>query len=342
MPLIYLPPTMAEWPFPRKINPYYEEVSAESANWFRSFDAFSPESQKAFDRCNFGLLAALSYPTCSKEHYRAACDLMNLFFVFDEYTDVADESDVRILADISMDALRNPSKPRPAEECIIGEITRQFWSRAIVFATPISRTRFEGSWDRFTTSVVEQAKDRANARCGHFRTIDEQFAIRRYTIGAEPCYALAELCIELPEDVLHHPTVDIVRRDITDIILLDNDLASYNKEQAADDDLHNLLTIGMREKGLDLDGALSWLALEHKIRVDRVLENWEAVKALKFSPEIDEALAYYLEHVMNWPRANDSWNFESGRYFGNDGLRVQRDRVVELLPKSIHMYMSLL
>ena len=62
---------------------------------------------------------------CLAEHYRAACDLMNLFFVFDEYTDTVDEVEARRLADISMDALRNPEKPRPAEESLIGEVTRQ-------------------------------------------------------------------------------------------------------------------------------------------------------------------------------------------------------------------------
>ena len=50
---------------------------------------------------------------------------MNVFFVFDEYSDTSDEKTVQALADIMMDALRNPHTPRPAEESILGEITRQ-------------------------------------------------------------------------------------------------------------------------------------------------------------------------------------------------------------------------
>lgn len=50
---------------------------------------------------------------------------MNLFFVFDEYTDVCDAVEARKLADIVMDALRNPDLPRPQNESIVGEITRQ-------------------------------------------------------------------------------------------------------------------------------------------------------------------------------------------------------------------------
>lgn len=50
---------------------------------------------------------------------------MNLFFVIDEYTDVADPSEVRKHKNVVMDALRNPHKPRPKGEWIGGEMARQ-------------------------------------------------------------------------------------------------------------------------------------------------------------------------------------------------------------------------
>lgn len=50
---------------------------------------------------------------------------MNLFFVFDEYTDAEDEHGVQRLANTVMDALRNPHVPRPPGESVIGEITQQ-------------------------------------------------------------------------------------------------------------------------------------------------------------------------------------------------------------------------
>ena len=50
---------------------------------------------------------------------------MNLFFVFDEYSDVEDEHTVQTFADVIMDALRNPHKARPAGEPVLGEIARQ-------------------------------------------------------------------------------------------------------------------------------------------------------------------------------------------------------------------------
>lgn len=60
------------------------------------------------------------------EHLRAACNLMNLFFVFDEYTDELNEAQTRAIADVCMNVLgQNPSMKRPKEETNLGEITRQ-------------------------------------------------------------------------------------------------------------------------------------------------------------------------------------------------------------------------
>jgi len=50
----FLPNVLETWPWPHRLNQYYPEVDPESAAWTRSFQAFSPEAQKSFDRCRFG------------------------------------------------------------------------------------------------------------------------------------------------------------------------------------------------------------------------------------------------------------------------------------------------
>ncbi|KAF8550833.1 hypothetical protein OG21DRAFT_1487446 [Imleria badia] len=108
---IFIPDLLARWPWPRRINPHYAAVKKESAAWTASFGAFGPKAQHAFNRCDFS--KAFRPPTRSpclfglsncKE--RAGCDVMNLFFVIDEYTDVAEPSEVRKQKDVIMDALR--------------------------------------------------------------------------------------------------------------------------------------------------------------------------------------------------------------------------------------------
>ena len=56
---------------------------------------------------------------------RIGCDLMNLFFVIDEHSDVTDMQGARRQTDVIMNALKNPYIPRPQGEWIGGEVARQ-------------------------------------------------------------------------------------------------------------------------------------------------------------------------------------------------------------------------
>lgn len=57
---IVLPNMLANWKWPRRINPHYDEVKQASAAWLAGFGAFSPRAQHAFDRCDFGMWIAVS------------------------------------------------------------------------------------------------------------------------------------------------------------------------------------------------------------------------------------------------------------------------------------------
>jgi hypothetical protein len=51
---IRLPDALASWPFPRRINRYYDEVKAEAERWIHDLNVLEPKTQKAFDKCDFG------------------------------------------------------------------------------------------------------------------------------------------------------------------------------------------------------------------------------------------------------------------------------------------------
>jgi len=59
------------------------------------------------------------------ERLRVAMDLIHLFFIVDEYTDVESHEEARNMMKIASDALRHPEKARPKDEIVIGEMTRQ-------------------------------------------------------------------------------------------------------------------------------------------------------------------------------------------------------------------------
>lgn len=48
-----------------------------------------------------------------------------VLFLIDECTDVEPEPVVRKMMDVVIDTLKNPDKPRPQGEIVLGEMTRQ-------------------------------------------------------------------------------------------------------------------------------------------------------------------------------------------------------------------------
>ncbi|KAF8638389.1 hypothetical protein AX17_002250 [Amanita inopinata Kibby_2008] len=325
--ILRLPRTMDKWPWQRAINPHYEEVSAESDAWFHSFKAFTKTSQEAFDKCDFGRLASLAYPTATREQLRAGCDLMNLFFVIDEYTDVEDASAIPEMVDIVKDALHDPHKPRPESEIILGQITKEFWQSVMKIATPLSQKHFIESFSDYLDTLVIQAADRDE---NVIRSIDEYMRIRSENIGLRPSCMPAETYLDLPDDVFYHPVMKELYYITAELIALDNDIASYNREQAMGDDKFNIVTVVMYHLNVDVDEALDWTAHYHE-QVQRKF--FDALHRLpSFGPKLDKQVKEFILHLANWPRCNECWNFESGRYFGTKGSEVEKTRCVPLMP----------
>ena len=87
----------------------------------------------------------------------------------------------------------------------------------------------------------------------------------------------------------------------------------------------------MDEKGVDLDSALDWVAEYH----EQVLSEFQAqYRALpSWGPAVDPKIKAYVERLAYFIRGIDSWAFETERYFGAKGRAIQKQRVVDLLPK---------
>ncbi|KAI0331578.1 terpenoid synthase [Cubamyces sp. BRFM 1775] len=310
--LLRLPDTLHTWPWQRHINRHHATVSAASAAWIESFRVFSPKVQGAFNRCNF-------------EQLRVGCDLMNLFFVFDDISDAGDERQVRVLADTIMDAIRNPHKARPVAEPIVGLIAKQFWERAITCASPASQRRFIATFNAYCEAVVTQARDRS---LSHLHT----------NVGARSSFALLEMEMNLPDEALGHPVMVDLTTWAIDMLIIGNDIVSYNVEQARGDDGYNLVTVVMAQFKLDAHGAMRWIGNYHDHILDLFLAhcdpNSEFSDMPSWGPRVDEELKRYIDGLGNWVRGADCWGFEGERYFGQDGGEVMRTRWIALLPKT--------
>lgn len=226
----------------------------------------------------------------------------------------------------------------------------RFWELAIQTASPTSQKHFIEAFTDYLNSVVSQANDRDN---NTLCTVDTYLRMRRENIGARPSYVPGELHLNIPDEAFYHPIIKELEYHIAELIILDNasrsslfsdmqkdsrrlfssvqDITSFNKEQATGDDRHNILTIVMNQFAMDIDDAMIWVSDYHKEVEARFLDGLKRVPS--FGPSIDKELDEYILHLANWPRCNDCWNFESGRYFGNKGREIQKSRLVPLLPK---------
>ncbi|KAG6879126.1 hypothetical protein C0992_005013 [Termitomyces sp. T32_za158] len=191
-----------------------------------------------------------------------------------------------------------------------------------------ARGRFIKSFDDFTKAVVTQAHDRA---LEYVRDIDEYLPIRRETIGAKQAFIALEFDLNLPDEVFEDPIIQSVIDACSDLISLDNDLHSHNVEQARGDEGHNLITILMHHRHLTLNDAVAWISNYVSKLVQSVLNDLSHVPS--FGEEYQADVERYLNGLCNWVRAYDSWQFESGKYFGMHGLEIQKTRKVVLLPR---------
>ncbi|KAK0721855.1 terpenoid synthase [Lasiosphaeria miniovina] len=267
------------WPWQRHLSQHYQVAKAASREWFTGFQAFDPKSQDAFNRCDFA-------------RCRTCCDLMTLFYAFDEYTDVAGETSTRQMADMLVDEVRNPDKPRPQGECLLGEMARQFWASGRRTATPMAERHFIETMQLYVDAVVQQSEDPTHDR---LRTIDSYWEVRRYTSGCLPSFALIELELDFLEDVYQHPLLERLRDCAMYIVTASNDLYSCNLDlgpQAAADLIHSWM-----------DGIV-WAF----VRCRTALPSWggDGGQVARYV----EGLARDVEGLSRWVRGNGDWSFE--------------------------------
>jgi len=327
-PKVFIPNTLARWPWTHRINPCHAMVAKESEAWMASLGAFSPKAQHAFNRGKFSHLACMAYPIAKKEHVRASCDFISLFIVIDEHSDVSGPSEVRKQKDIIMDALHNPHEPRRKGEWIGGEAARQFWELTIQSASKQSQKRFLTEFDVYLEAVVQQAIDRSGHR---IRDIKSYFDVRRGTIAAKAGFALLEQALDIPDEVMSHPAIQEMVFASVDMISIANDITSYNVEQSLGDDSHNIVTVVMNELGTDVNGAMLWAQDTHTKLEKTFLAAMAALP--KWDEPLNSQVKEYCDGLGQFVRANDDWHFESERYFGNRGLEIKEKRWISLMPK---------
>ncbi|KIY61575.1 terpenoid synthase [Cylindrobasidium torrendii FP15055 ss-10] len=325
--IISFPETLKNWPYPRKTNPHYRPYDTQTEMIDR-LGLLNQENIKQFVRCNLPLFSSLTYSLLSEEGYCVGLDFINLGFMIDQVTDNMKEWEAAAIGNLVSDAVCNPQKPRPEGEHAIGELARLFGQRLAHSGSKACIQRFcrpGASWDDYCMSMSEEARDREDHRV---RSVEEYMRLRIRTVGVIPTLDLLLFDIEIPEDVLDHPTMSKLRLLAGEIICLENDLYSYQREVATGDPMHNIVDVAMQVHGMHVQDAIDWVA---KKVTDRM------AKYLKLSKEIfwddrslDTQVRIYISGMANWITGNQCWSFEGQRYFGKDVEKVRKERKVML------------
>ena len=302
------------------------------------------------------------------EQLRIGSDMLYLLLLIDDQTDIESTPVVRELVDIMIDALNNPDKPRPEGEPVLGRIVKEFvvallhsnaslisplicrfCQRAFKIATPSATRHYVISFAEYLESNIVHSRDRENDIISPWEGFLDY---RRPNTSGRSMFFFGELGLDIPDEVYYHPVIRELQNCAIDVIAIDNvssisvlpvtrattlpssfiqDMQSYNIEQAVGEVHRNVLTVLMQQFNLDpqeaMDRAYECLR-ELQSKFIRLID-----EVPSFGREVDTAVSEYIFHMGCWVQANVCWSFETGRFFGNKGLDVQRDGWVELYPK---------
>jgi hypothetical protein len=238
------------------INPHYSSVREESEEWLASNWQCDQKAQAKIKAIDFSYFCAILAPHANSERFRLICDWGNWIFPFDDLFDDGDlrndseraRSMVETLLEMMQDVQGsgNLLVGTDAEKRLI-ECHLDIWKRfqSATGNADLSE-RYKRAMQEYCEGALQQVQD---CSMDNTRDIENLLIIRRLSIGAEPLYALVEFGhqLEIPDYVLENDTIKQIRLTGVDIILIQNDIISYRKEEVSVCSLECLMSMHTRQ-----------------------------------------------------------------------------------------------
>lgn len=209
-----------------------------------------------------------------------------------------------------------------------------WWKRVVddLNPYPCTKRRWVRDFISYLDSLPEEALDRET---GRLRDRQEHFDLRRRTGGLLPSFDFIYMPFELPDEVAEHDVVKRMSIVTGDLVIIANDVYSYNVEQAGGQKrvAHNIVDVVMREGKKGLQEAMDMVGAYYRELFLSLVEDYNNLPTFD-KPEWDEVLREYALGLLDWVEANVEFSLGSQRYFGakagSEELRT--NRWVELLP----------
>ncbi|MEU2801691.1 hypothetical protein [Streptomyces sp. NPDC006863] len=142
--------------------------------------------------------------------------------------------------------------------------------------------------------------------------VDTCLMIRRGSIGMEPLTSLNDIAdgYVLPPETYHSPLMRALREICWTLIICDNDLYSFNKENARNTSYFNYVHSLAQELDTSPPDAMP-----HAVALrDRIMNLFLALRD-KATPTASHELRRYMNSLGLWLRANIDWATSSSRYY---------------------------
>jgi len=95
----------------------------------------------------------------------------------------------------------------------------RFWERTLPHASAQSQKRLIAAFGEYLESIVQEVIDRSERR---IRDIQSYIDLRRGTVGAKCAFALIELGLNIPDEVVSHPAIQVMETATNDMISASN------------------------------------------------------------------------------------------------------------------------
>jgi pentalenene synthase len=306
-------------PFPSRISPDAERAQIGFLAWPRAFGLLAgPEAEQRHRQGSYPELAARFHPSATGDDLDLGVDQQSWFFIFDDQFDDARGRDpewVRRLVDPVINVLTSAQATGVPAAPLVAAFA-DLWTRSRDGMSPSWCERAAGNWRRYLAGHVTEAVNRGQGARPSFAS---HLLLRRDTCGVPPILDIAERLghFELSERVYAGPVVTELRLIAAEVVVLDNEIISLEKEEAVGD--NNLVLITERDSGCSRAAAIERIGGLIRERTERFLALEHQVPALGEDLRLDQpertALRRYLADALRpVMRGAHDWQQHCTRY----------------------------
>ncbi|KAF9014301.1 isoprenoid synthase domain-containing protein [Cyathus striatus] len=272
-------------------------------------------------------LTAHAYPYAEYDQFRLICDWMSLLFIVDEVTDDQTGKDAEATGLCVIKALEDEGLE---DDSLMTEMVKSFRKRLVPHGTPDMLRRFINRVKQYMHAVTKEAELRNQNEVPDLETF---IPLRRHNSAVVSCLALVEygIGVDVSDEMWENDILLSAVWAVVDFVAFSNDLFSYDMEQAKNLEGNNLITVIMKEKGLNLQEATNYVGDICKELMDAYLKAKEDLQQL----DVGEDVIRYVEAIGCWTIGSVEWSFEGGRYFGSFGDEIRKTRIVRLRPPEL-------